>query len=143
MAAVLGAGADAVDAGDDVVLALTIGAVGAGAGIEFAAFRSSRAVVDCDELLADPAARIPSSLEPDQVHAALEALSEVVASRSDDADAETVWRRAVEVAVAAAEDHGDDVAVVAVGPLMCQRRPEWSLPDGLRRFAPVLRSLSP
>lgn len=142
MAAVLGASADAVNADDDVVLALTIGAVGAGAGIEFAAFRAHRAVVDCEELLADPTARIPATLEPDQVHAALEALSVVVASRSDDADAETVWGRAVEVALAAAEDHGDDVAAVAVGPLIRQRQPGWVLPEGLRRFAAVLRSLS-
>lgn len=135
MAARLLAASAAAQAGDDTTADLVCGSVGAGAGLEFLAWRRDLDLPDPEEVLRDPASfRLPA--RGDQAYAALTAVVAAAVGRLT----KDRWMAAWEVLARAAEQGAKDVAAVAAKSLAAARRPDLPLPmKEIREFIPLLQ----
>jgi hypothetical protein len=133
MAAKLMAAGNAAGASQDARSALIRGAVGDGAGIEFLAWVVEMDLPDPEVVLADPTAfQLPE--RGDRAYAALAAIASAVAGNLTAERWTAGWR-----VLGLAADSAPDVAAVAAR-VLARCRPEGAtLPEEIKRFAPVLR----
>jgi hypothetical protein len=116
-----------------VRVALLIGAVGPGAGAEFAAWLADGEFPDPDLLLANPTAWEPPR-RPDRLHAVLLSIATSVAARPTIERWLAGW-----VLLATAAAASPDVAAVAARTLARCRPPGAPVPAEVGLFAPLLR----
>jgi len=133
MTARLLAAAELAEVDGPVRVALVVGAVGPGAGAEFAAWLTDGEFPDPDVLLADPAGWVPPR-RPDRLHAVLLSIATSVAAQP------TVERwLAGWVLLAAAAAAAPDIAAVAARTLARCRPPGAPVPPEVALFALLLR----
>ena len=129
----LAAAAEAAGTDEDVRHTLVSGCVGVGPAMEFHSFVRSLDLTDPAVALADPdLVAIPESA--DRCHALLQSVATLVAQSNSERDWRSAWRLVGRIA----DQRGADVAVTTAMQLARLRRAEWSPPQEVDRFRPVL-----